>query len=187
MYHKSSYWWKYYIYIQGGGAGPPLELGIYRVKFLKIHKISFFLLLGPPLGKNRSSTPEHCNTRSKTDFSTVKLGFSYLVSQINQVNINHFYCKKYIGISLIFINISGVLQQAHTQMSSASGGSSSSTTSSIHPNYGFDHVEICLDDAIEVQSPDINRSNPCCLFCKSKKCTNFKWKLKATFGGLTER
>ena len=99
--------------------------------------------------------------------------------------------KKYIflkNISLSLIKFLGVLQQAHTQMSSASGGSSSSTTSSIHPNYGFDHVEICLDDAIEVQSPDINRrSNPCCLFCKSKKCTNFKWKLKATFGGLTER
>ena len=44
-----------------GGPGPPLELGIYRVKFLKIHKISFFLLLGPPLGKNRSSTPAHNN------------------------------------------------------------------------------------------------------------------------------
>ena len=98
--------------------------------------------------------------------------------------------KIYISKNYNFIShkILGVLQQAHTQMSSASGGSSSSTTSSIHPNYGFDHVEICLDDAVEVQSPDINRrSNPCCLFCKSKKCTNFKWKLKATFGGLTER
>ena len=42
-----------------GGPGPPLELGIYRVKFLKIHKISFFLLLGPPLGKNRSSAPAY--------------------------------------------------------------------------------------------------------------------------------
>ena len=31
-----------------GGPGPPLELGIYRVKFLKIRKIPFFLLFGPP-------------------------------------------------------------------------------------------------------------------------------------------
>ena len=42
--------------IRGGGTGgaraggpvPSLELGIYRVKFLKIRKISFFLLIGPP-------------------------------------------------------------------------------------------------------------------------------------------
>ena len=31
-----------------GGAWPPLELGIYRVKILKIRKISFFLLVRPP-------------------------------------------------------------------------------------------------------------------------------------------
>ena len=58
------------VFIQGwrtrGAGGPgPLELGIYRVKFLKIHKISFFLLLGPPLGKNRSSTPEYGGTQHK--------------------------------------------------------------------------------------------------------------------------
>ena len=35
-------------------AGPPLELRFYRVKIFKIGKISFFLLFGPPLGKNRS-------------------------------------------------------------------------------------------------------------------------------------
>ena len=39
------------------GAQAPLELGIYRVKFLKIRKISFFLLIGPPLGKIHSSAP----------------------------------------------------------------------------------------------------------------------------------
>ena len=69
---------------------------------------------------------------------------------------------------------------------SSSGGSSSSTTSSIHHNYGFDRVEICLDDAIEVQSLEKNHHS-CCVFCKSKNCRNFKWKLKATLGGLTER
>ena len=37
--------------------GPPLELKIYRVKFLKIHKMSFFLLLGPPLDKICSVAP----------------------------------------------------------------------------------------------------------------------------------
>ena len=42
-----------------GGPGPPLELGIYRVKILKIRKISFFLLIGPPLGKNRSPAPDN--------------------------------------------------------------------------------------------------------------------------------
>ena len=41
-------------------GGPPLELGIYRVQFLKIRKISFFLLIGPPLGKTRSPAPVHC-------------------------------------------------------------------------------------------------------------------------------
>ena len=40
-----------------GGAGPPLELRFYRVKIFKIGKISFFLLFGPPLGKNRSQGP----------------------------------------------------------------------------------------------------------------------------------
>ena len=42
-----------------GGPGPPLELGIYRVKILKIRKTSFFLLIGPPLGKNRSPAPAY--------------------------------------------------------------------------------------------------------------------------------
>ena len=37
----------------------PLELEIYRVKFLKIHKMSFFLLLGPPLDKICSVAPGH--------------------------------------------------------------------------------------------------------------------------------
>ena len=40
-----------------GGPGPPLELKIYRVKFLKNHKMSFFLLLGPPLDKICSVAP----------------------------------------------------------------------------------------------------------------------------------
>ena len=40
-----------------GGPGPPLELRFYRVKIFKIGKISFFVLLGPPLGKNRSQAP----------------------------------------------------------------------------------------------------------------------------------
>ena len=40
-----------------GGARAPLELRFYRVKILKIGKISFFVLLGPPLGKNRSQAP----------------------------------------------------------------------------------------------------------------------------------
>ena len=31
-----------------GGAWAPLELKFYRVKFFKIGKISFFVLLGPP-------------------------------------------------------------------------------------------------------------------------------------------
>ena len=39
------------------GPGPPLELRFYRVKIFKIGKISFFVLLGPPLGKNRSQAP----------------------------------------------------------------------------------------------------------------------------------
>ena len=38
-----------------GGRG--LELKIYRVKFLKIHKMSFFLLFGPPLDKICSAAP----------------------------------------------------------------------------------------------------------------------------------
>ena len=42
-----------------GGAGPPLELGIYEVKFLKIGKISFFLLHRAPLGKICSVAPDN--------------------------------------------------------------------------------------------------------------------------------
>ena len=42
-----------------GGVGPPLELEIYLVKFLKIHKKKIFFSIGPPLGKNRSSAPEY--------------------------------------------------------------------------------------------------------------------------------
>ena len=41
------------------GVGPPLELEIYLVKFLKIWKKNFFFSSGPPLGKNRSSAPVH--------------------------------------------------------------------------------------------------------------------------------
>ena len=41
----------------GRGGTCPLESRIYRVKFLKIGKISIFLLAGPPLGKNRSHAP----------------------------------------------------------------------------------------------------------------------------------
>ena len=40
-----------------GGHGPPLKLEIYLVKFLEKEKFSFFLLLGPPLEKNRSLAP----------------------------------------------------------------------------------------------------------------------------------
>ena len=40
-----------------GGVGPPLELEIYLVKFLKIRKKNFFFSIGPPLGKNRSLAP----------------------------------------------------------------------------------------------------------------------------------
>ena len=48
----------YFTNIQGGrNRPPPLELGIYRVKISKISKISFFLLFGPLLGKNRSQGP----------------------------------------------------------------------------------------------------------------------------------
>ncbi len=106
-------------------------------------------------------------------------------------------------------SVLGVLQEAHAQMSIT--GSSSSTTSSIHHNYGFDRsVEICIEDAIEVESemgctvdqPNLqngsvagvssNGSEPvstagCCSFCKSNTCRNLRWRLKATFGGLTER
>ena len=42
-----------------GGPGPPLESRIYSVKILKIGKISFSLLVGPPLGKIRSLAPVH--------------------------------------------------------------------------------------------------------------------------------
>ena len=42
-----------------GGGQAPLELRFYRVKIFKIGKISFFVLLGPPLGKNRSQAPVH--------------------------------------------------------------------------------------------------------------------------------
>ena len=42
-----------------GGVGPPLELEIYLVKFLKIRKKNFFFSIGPPLGKNRSLAPDH--------------------------------------------------------------------------------------------------------------------------------
>ena len=43
---------------RGRGTGP-LELKIYRVKFLKIHKMSFFLLFAPPpLDKICSAAPE---------------------------------------------------------------------------------------------------------------------------------
>ena len=40
-----------------GGPRPPLESRIYSVKILKIGKISFSLLVGPPLGKIRSLAP----------------------------------------------------------------------------------------------------------------------------------
>ena len=40
-----------------GGPVPPLEFGFYRVKIFKMDKISFSLLFGPPLGKNRSQGP----------------------------------------------------------------------------------------------------------------------------------
>ena len=42
-----------------GPRGPPLKLAIYLVKFLEKLKISIFLLLGPPLEKNRSWAPVH--------------------------------------------------------------------------------------------------------------------------------
>ena len=42
-----------------GGPGPPQELKIYRVKILKIHKMSFFLLFAPPQDKICSSAPDY--------------------------------------------------------------------------------------------------------------------------------
>ena len=42
-----------------GPRGAPLKLAIYLVKFLEKLKISIFLLLGPPLEKNRSWAPVH--------------------------------------------------------------------------------------------------------------------------------
>ena len=41
------------------GVGPPLELEIYLVKFLKIRKKEIFFSIRPPLGKNRSPAPAH--------------------------------------------------------------------------------------------------------------------------------
>ena len=51
------------VHTRAGGPGgvwggrTPLELQIYRIKFLKIGKIIFFPSIGPPLGKNRSPVP----------------------------------------------------------------------------------------------------------------------------------
>ena len=45
-----------------GGVGPPLEFEIYLVNFLKNRKKKGFFSIGPPLGKNRSSAPEHILT-----------------------------------------------------------------------------------------------------------------------------
>ena len=46
--------------MQGPGTREgPLDSMIYRVKILKIGKISFFLLTRAPLGKNRSQAPAH--------------------------------------------------------------------------------------------------------------------------------
>ena len=41
------------------GGWAPLELRFYRVKIFKMDKISFSLLFGPPLGKNRSQGPAY--------------------------------------------------------------------------------------------------------------------------------
>ena len=49
-----------------GGPGPPLESRIYSVKILKIGKISFSLLVGPPLGKIRSLAPAYISYYSTT-------------------------------------------------------------------------------------------------------------------------
>ena len=44
----------------GTGEGQaPLEFRFYRVKFFKMGKISFFILFGPPLRKNRSQGPDN--------------------------------------------------------------------------------------------------------------------------------
>ena len=51
-----------------GGVGPPLELEIYLVKFLKIRKKKLFFSMGPPLGKNRSSAPVNHYGFSKKKF-----------------------------------------------------------------------------------------------------------------------
>ena len=48
-----------------GGPGPPLKLRFYRVKIFKMRKISFFILVGPPLGKNRSQGPVYRYTKKK--------------------------------------------------------------------------------------------------------------------------
>lgn len=94
-------------------------------------------------------------------------------------------------------SVLGVLQEAHTQMSQT--GSSSSTTS--NQSYGFnafeDTIEVAVNggdenssDFVVVDSSNaqlVEEPNGCCSFCKSNKCTNWKWRFKATFGGLTER
>ena len=84
-------------------------------------------------------------------------------------------------------SVLGVLQEAHTQMSNT--GSSSSTTSSSHHNYGFDRVEICIEDAIEVsESRESESPSICCTFCQENMCRQAcKWRLRDTLGGLRER
>ena len=56
-----------------GGAQAPLELGIYRVKFLKIRKISFFLLFGPPLDKICSVAPGKNHRKKMEDFLHISI------------------------------------------------------------------------------------------------------------------
>ena len=71
-----------------GGAGPPLELRFYRVKIFKVGKISFFVLVGPPLGKNRSQAPADdviCESSQPEKFT---VWFSEIVSR---------YCQKMIA------------------------------------------------------------------------------------------
>ncbi len=103
-------------------------------------------------------------------------------------------------------SILGVLQNAHQQLSS-SAGSSSSTTSSVHQNYGFDRVEVCLNNDSTSGSGGLDidggrgrdltsqGGGKCCspgglccyCYCKHQKCSRICSKLKQTFSGLTDR
>ena len=65
-----------YRHLGTGGAGgpvPPLEFGFYRVKIFKMDKISFSLLFGPPLGKNRSQGPGNMRLKGELNAKNLNL------------------------------------------------------------------------------------------------------------------